>query len=83
MNKTPRIILFADAIWDFGPGMLSGIAQYSALNGSWIFYRKTPIGLRYGPDLNLWDLAEWNPDGFICSMDRAKDFAPLKIPRVA
>lgn len=82
MNKTPRIILFIDASRGFGRGLLSGIARYSALNGPWTFYRKTPIYLEYGPDLNLRELAEWKPDGIICSMDRTKDFAPLGVPMI-
>jgi len=80
MLNTPRIILYLDIARGFGRDMLSGIARYSTLNGPWTFYRKAPAYLRSGPDINLQEIKEWNPDGIICSIAHAQELESLKIP---
>jgi LacI family transcriptional regulator len=80
MRNTPRIILYLDVARGFGRGMLSGIARYSTLNGPWTFYRKAPTYLKSGPDINLQEIKDWDPDGIICSIAHAQELESLKIP---
>ena len=82
MQNTPRIILDVDVSRGFDRNMLSGIARYSALNGPWTFYRNTPAYLESRPDLNLHDLAAWQPDGAICSIVHAQEIESLEIPMI-
>ena len=80
MKNTPRIILYLDVARGFGRGMLSGIARYSTLNGPWTFYRKAPAYLKSGPDINLQEIKDWEPDGIICSIAHAGELESLNIP---
>lgn len=83
MQPTPRIILFLDSSRGFGRGLLSGIARYSALNGPWTFYRKSPVYLKSDTDINLEELHAWKPDGIICSIAQSKKIAAMKLPMIA
>lgn len=80
MNTPAKIILFLEPNRGFSQGMLKGIARYSALNGPWTFYRKTPDYLIASPEYDLKELKSWNPNGIVCSVDQATELQRLRVP---
>lgn len=80
MQKLPKIVLMIEPIGEYVQGLLRGIAQYSNINGPWVFYRE--------PGKHEGTLPQISPelaDGIIAkisSASKARKKLPKSVPAI-
>ncbi|MEA2069004.1 MAG: DNA-binding transcriptional regulator [Verrucomicrobiota bacterium] len=74
--KPYRVALLIEEEREIGRSLLRGIAQYSRVNGPWIFYREVPFYERLTHGERLQWIKDWRADGIIMREQGRLD-APL------
>lgn len=75
--KSFRVALLVEEEREIGRSLLRGIAQYSRINGPWIFYREVPFYERLSDGERLRRIKDWRADGIIMREQGRLD-APLR-----